>query len=46
MTIKFRNAEQKRQELAQEISSWLGMPITAQGDDLEIDIFTITKDGT
>lgn len=46
MTIKFRNAERKRQELAKEISTWLGMPITARGDDLEIDIFTITKDGT
>lgn len=46
MTIKFRNAERNRAELAKEISTWLGMPVEARGEDLEIDIFTITKDGT
>lgn len=46
MTIKFRNAERKREELAKEISKWLGMPIEARGEELEIDIFTLTKDGT
>lgn len=46
MTIRYKVTEQRRQELAKEISHWLGMPIAVRGEDLEIDIFTIVKDGT
>lgn len=46
MTIKYKVSEQKRQELAKEISRWLDMPIVVRGEDLEIDIFTLTRDGT
>lgn len=46
MTIKYKVTEQKRQELAKEMSRWLGMPIGTQGEDLIIDIFTLKKNGT